>query len=112
MEVTAKQLQQVKLRLRKMEKELSETIRRRESASKNETSPEIDPVAQTLIQVQDALRRILFDAFGSCIACGRKIDWLRLQEIPWTPYCAEDQSKYAPTGNSRGRAAAAGKSST
>ena len=59
----------------------------------------IDPVvSQTLIQVQDALRRIQFNAYGACIACGKPIELYRLEEAPWTPYCVEDQSKYCEAG--------------
>ena len=49
--------------------------------------------SQTLIQVQDALRRTEDGAYGKCIACGRQIEAARLEAIPWAPYCLEDQEK-------------------
>lgn len=49
--------------------------------------------SQTLIQVQDALRRIEDGAYGKCAACGRQIEAARLEAIPWTPYCLADQEK-------------------
>ena len=60
---------------------------------------------QTLIQVQDALRRIEDGAYGKCVACGRSIEPPRLQAIPWAPYCLEDQEKqekaeHVPQGGS------------
>ena len=86
MERTAAQSQLLKLRLRKKERELSE-----------KGIAETGDVSHMLVQVQDALRRIQFNAYGVCIACGKQIPWLRLDAIPWTPYCEEDQSKYEPT---------------
>lgn len=49
--------------------------------------------SQELVQVQDALRRIEAGTYGKCIACGRQIVMARLEAIPWTPYCLEDQEK-------------------
>lgn len=95
MERTAKQLQRLKVSLRKKELELSEIIRSREVMSGQGVS-ETDALSHILVQVQDALRRIQFKAYGVCIACGNQIDWHRLEEIPWTPYCQEDESKYSP----------------
>ena len=46
---------------------------------------------QTLVQVRDALQRIGHGSFGKCIDCGRRIEPVRLEAIPWTPYCHEDQ---------------------
>lgn len=48
----------------------------------------------TLIQVQDALRRIANGSYGKCIACGRSIEPRRLEAVPWAPYCLEDQRKH------------------
>ncbi len=47
-----------------------------------------------LEQVQSALQRIENGTFGECIDCGRKIPEARLQAVPWTPYCVEDQDKH------------------
>lgn len=48
---------------------------------------------QMLTDVRDALRRIEDGSFGKCINCGRQIEPARLEAIPWTPYCLEDQEK-------------------
>lgn len=49
---------------------------------------------QTLTQVRDALRRIEDGAYGKCIDCGRDIEPARLEAVPWTPYCLQDQEKH------------------
>ncbi len=49
--------------------------------------------SQTLVQVEDALQRIEDGTYGKCIVCGRQIEAARLEAIPWTPYCLEDQEK-------------------
>ena len=48
---------------------------------------------QTLTQVRDALTRIDENRYGSCLECGRRIEPARLEAVPWTPYCLEDQEK-------------------
>lgn len=50
-------------------------------------------MSQTLEQVQDALQRIKDGVYGKCIVCGRQIEPARLEALPWTPYCREDQAK-------------------
>jgi DnaK suppressor protein len=50
-------------------------------------------VSQTLEKVQDALRRVGNGTYGKCIACGGKIDPVRLEAMPWAAYCVEDQEK-------------------
>jgi DnaK suppressor protein len=50
-------------------------------------------MSQTLEQVQDALQRIKDGVYGKCIICGRRIEAARLEAIPWTPYCLDDQEK-------------------
>jgi DnaK suppressor protein len=50
--------------------------------------------SQTLVQVRDALRRIENGSYGKCIDCGRQIEPARLEAVPWTPYCLEDQQKH------------------
>jgi DnaK suppressor protein len=49
--------------------------------------------AETLQQVEDALRRIQEGTFGKCVVCGKPIEPPRLEAIPWTPYCLADQKK-------------------
>jgi DnaK suppressor protein len=53
-----------------------------------------DVAARTLQQVRAALQRIEVDAYGRCIDCGREIGATRLNAVPWTPYCREDQEKH------------------
>jgi len=48
----------------------------------------------TLRLVQDALKRIDDGTYGTCIDCGRRISEARLEAVPWTPYCREDQEKH------------------
>jgi DnaK suppressor protein len=50
-------------------------------------------LSQTLEEVQDALRRIEDGSYGKCTVCGREIKPARLEAVPWTPYCLEDQEK-------------------
>jgi DnaK suppressor protein len=48
---------------------------------------------ETLSQVRDALQRTADGAYGKCVVCGRPIEPARLEAIPWTPYCLDDQKK-------------------
>lgn len=50
-------------------------------------------LSQTLEQVRDALLRLQNGSYGTCTLCGRQIELARLEAIPWTPYCLEDQEK-------------------
>jgi RNA polymerase-binding transcription factor len=50
-------------------------------------------MSQTLEQVQDALQRIKDGVYGKCVVCGRQIEAVRLEAIPWTRYCLDDQEK-------------------
>jgi DnaK suppressor protein len=50
-------------------------------------------VSQTLEQVQDALQRLQDGSYGKCTLCGRQIERTRLEAVPWTPFCLEDQEK-------------------
>lgn len=61
--------------------------------SSGEALQEITGESNTLEQVEDALKRIADGTYGKCIACGRPITPARLDAIPWTPYCLEDQQK-------------------
>jgi DnaK suppressor protein len=46
--------------------------------------------------VREALERIDDGTFGLCADCGREIPEARLNAVPWTPYCVEDQEKHEP----------------
>lgn len=47
-----------------------------------------------LAQVRSALQRIEDGSYGICIDCGEQIEEARLNAVPWTPYCKEDQEKH------------------
>jgi DnaK suppressor protein len=50
--------------------------------------------ARTLRLVRDALQRIQEGTYGRCVDCGREIGEARLEAVPWTLYCKEDQEKH------------------
>jgi DnaK suppressor protein len=43
--------------------------------------------------IDEALRRIEKCEYGICQMCGQKISKKRLNAVPWTPYCINDQEK-------------------
>jgi len=110
-------IQHFKKRLLDKERELLSDIARFESEARESGNAEVgDPLDkatisegkstsfeesnlewQTLLQVRDALQRIQGGTYGRCIDCGRQIDSARLDAIPWTPYCREDQEKHDST---------------
>ncbi len=51
-------------------------------------------VSETLAQVRAALQRIDDGTYGRCVDCGRWISLARLEAVPWTPYCIDDQQKH------------------
>lgn len=61
--------------------------------NQGEVSQEGEIVFDTLTMVRDALRRIEKGTYGICIECGEAIGPARLDALPWTPYCLEDQEK-------------------
>ena len=107
-------LEHFKQRLLQKEKELLADIQRLQTEARepreNEVRDEMDEVTsseardtafqesslefETLQQVRDALQRIEDGVFGKCIDCGREIQQARLEAVPWTPYCLEDQQKH------------------
>jgi len=100
--------------LQAKEKELTEEIARfTEDARESQTAEVEDPIdkvtsaqaksaafgvtniaAETLIAARAALQRIDTGEYGICIDCGRPIGQKRLEAVPWTPYCLEDQEKH------------------
>ena len=60
-----------------------------EAASEEFTQAELD--ATILKQVRDALGRIDDGTFGRCAVDGGPIEEMRLQTVPWTPYCFKHQ---------------------
>jgi RNA polymerase-binding protein DksA len=50
---------------------------------------------QTIAEIDAALQRIQDGTYGTCEGCGKQIPVERLEAIPWTRYCIEDQRKQA-----------------
>lgn len=50
-----------------------------------------DTERQTLLQIEDALKRMDAGAYGSCANCGQVINTLRLEAVPWTRFCIDCQ---------------------
>jgi DnaK suppressor protein len=118
-------IERFKQRLQAKERELLAEIARLEEEARGSGEAEVrDPIddatssqgtsealqeeslaSQTLIQVQDALKRIEAGTYGKCPACGRQIEAARLEAVPWAAYCLEDQEKqdraaHVPQGGS------------
>ena len=64
------------------------------SQAASESLQEDALASRTLVEVQDALRRIEDGTYGKCIQCGRDIEPARLEAIPWARYCLKDQEKF------------------
>jgi len=50
-----------------------------------------DTERKTLLQIEDALRRMDQGTYGKCANCGNPINPLRLEAVPWTRFCIECQ---------------------
>jgi DnaK suppressor protein len=48
---------------------------------------------QTLLAIEDALRKLDNGGFGTCEVCGNPIGAGRLAAIPWARLCIDDQRK-------------------
>ncbi|MEN6561648.1 MAG: TraR/DksA family transcriptional regulator [Acidobacteriota bacterium] len=48
---------------------------------------------EQLLLIDEALKRLDHGDFGICQVCGKDIGMKRLEAIPWTPYCIDDQEK-------------------
>ena len=71
----------------------------------SESLEEETRVSETLILVEDALRRMESGTYGKCLTCGHPIEQARLEAVPWAQYCVEDQEKmdraaHVPQGGS------------
>ena len=64
------------------------------SQTKAAAATETSIAADTLVAVRAALQRIDSGEFGICVDCDRPIGDKRLEAVPWTPYCLEDQEKH------------------
>ena len=54
--------------------------------------------SKLLREIRGALRRIVQDAYGVCVYCGKEISRGRLEAVPWTPLCIDCQES-ADAGN-------------
>ena len=52
-----------------------------------------DTDRRQLLMIDEALKRIDKGEYGICQMCGQKISKKRLDAVPWTPYCINDQEK-------------------
>ena len=115
-------------RLREKERELRADMTRTEAEARASGTAETqtgDAAAETkeslfqetsadwkvFTQVRDALERIEKGTYGTCVDCGRQIEEHRLDSVPWTRYCFDDQNRHdresaARPSSSGGRATA------
>lgn len=63
------------------------------SENKEEQFQQASANWQLIGQIRDALSRMDNGTYGLCTDCGQRIDAARLEAIPWTPYCADDQNR-------------------
>ncbi len=52
-----------------------------------------DSDRQTLVEVEEALRRMDDETYEECISCGDKIPLARLKAIPWASLCIDCQER-------------------
>lgn len=57
-----------------------------------------DAEFRELGEVRAAIDRLDDGTFGKCIECGKEIPAGRLEAIPWTQYCRDDQEKHERGG--------------
>lgn len=50
-----------------------------------------DVERQTMLQIEDALKRLDEGSYGRCSNCGQAIAQKRLEAIPWTRFCIDCQ---------------------
>jgi DnaK suppressor protein len=55
----------------------------------------LEQVTDELAEIEAAFQRLERGTYGICEACGRPISDERLEVMPATPYCAEDQMQAA-----------------
>jgi RNA polymerase-binding transcription factor DksA len=53
----------------------------------------MDNEGEVLSQIEGALERIEDGDYGSCVECSGKIPKMRLNAIPYTPYCVKCASQ-------------------
>ncbi len=57
------------------------------TAEKGEADALIQPLKETLVEIDDALNRIADGTYGLCMKCGKEIPLERLEAVPRTKYC-------------------------
>ena len=50
-----------------------------------------DAERETLVLIEEALKRINDNTYGNCFNCGQVIGEKRLKAVPWTRYCIDCQ---------------------
>jgi DnaK suppressor protein len=50
-----------------------------------------DSERATLLQIENALRRMDEGSYGKCSNCGQQINILRLEAVPWARFCIDCQ---------------------
>lgn len=50
-----------------------------------------DAERQTLLQIENALKRMEEGGYGRCANCGQTINVLRLEAVPWARFCIDCQ---------------------
>ena len=50
-----------------------------------------DVERSTLLQIENALRRMDEGAYGRCANCGQTVNMLRLEAVPWARFCIDCQ---------------------
>lgn len=50
-----------------------------------------DAERETLLKVEDALKRLDEGTYGTCASCGKLIGKPRLEAVPWARYCIKCQ---------------------
>ncbi len=63
------------------------------TAEKGETDALVQPLKETLAEIDDALGRIADGSYGLCMKCGTEISEERLEAVPKTKYCTPCASK-------------------
>jgi len=53
----------------------------------------LEQVTDELLQIQAAFQRLEQGTYGTCQACGRPIGTERLEALPATRFCVDDQAK-------------------
>lgn len=57
------------------------------TAEKGEAEALSQPLKETLVDIDDALKRIANGTYGACLKCGADIPYERLEAVPKTRFC-------------------------